>query len=225
MARHRLVAACRFGSSRRSSWRQCLRWCSGIPADAAGNHGVLDGKREAAESDARQAVSTAQQQLDAADLTGCGRRQDPGGSGDELRQPLERWTFETIILARGQTVTAGQADASSIPANLREQVDQGNALLITPTEVHYRDDRPPVAGLAAGSTLTLPGTERYQIYLIFPLTQEVDTLNVLRTAVLTTGAILVILLTFIAALVSRQVVTPVRRRSPRCRKPGLGQSR
>ena len=32
--------------------------------------GVLDGKREAAESDARQAVSTAQQQLDAADLTG-----------------------------------------------------------------------------------------------------------------------------------------------------------
>ena len=62
----------------------------------------------------------------------------------------------------------------------------------------------------AGSTLTLPGTERYQIYLIFPLTQEVDTLHVLRTAVLTTGAILVILLTFIAALVSRQVVTPVR---------------
>ena len=33
---------------------------------------------------------------------------------------------------------------------------------------------------------------------------------VLRNAVVTTGAILVILLTFIAALVSRQVVTPVR---------------
>ena len=109
--------------------------------------GVLDGKREAAESDARQAVSTAQQ-LDAADLTGVdvdkilvdlatsfANRSSAGGQ------------FETIILARGQTVTAGQADASSIPANLREQVDQGNALLITPTEVHYRDDRPPVAGL------------------------------------------------------------------------------
>ena len=65
-------------------------------------------------------------------------------------------------------------------------------------------------GLAAGSTLTLPGTGRYQIYLIFPLTQEVATLDVLRYAVVTTGAILVILLTFIAALVSRQVVTPVR---------------
>jgi two-component system sensor histidine kinase MtrB len=174
--------------------------------------GVLDGKRESAESDARQAITTAQQQLDAADLTGdvdadkilvdlatsFANRSSAGGQ------------FETIILARGQTVTAGQADVSSIPGGLREQVQHGSDLLITSTEVHYRDGRPSVAGLAAGSTLTLPGTDVYQIYLIFPLTQEVDTLNVLRTAVLTTGAILVILLTFIAALVSRQVVTPVR---------------
>ena len=82
--------------------------------------------------------------------------------------------------------------------------------MITPTEVVYRDGQPRVAGLAAGSTLTLPGTGRYQIYLIFPLTQEVATLKVLRYAVVTTGAILLIMLTFIAALVSRQVVTPVR---------------
>src|SRR5829696_262258 len=174
-------------------------------------NGVLDGKREAAESDARQAVSAAQKQLDAADLTG-------GADVDKMLVDLatsfanrsSAGQFETIILARGQTVTAGQADTASIPSRLREQVEQANALLITPTEVHYRDGRPSVAGLAAGSTLTLPGIDRYQIYLIFPLTQEVDTLHVLRTAVLTTGAILVILLTFIAALVSRQVVTPVR---------------
>jgi two-component system sensor histidine kinase MtrB len=174
--------------------------------------GVLEGKRESAENDARQAVTTAQQQLDAADLTGdvnadkilldlassFANRASAGGQ------------FETIILARGQTVTAGQADASSIPIGLREQVEQSNDLLITNTQVHYRDGRPDVPGFAAGSKLTLPGTDVYQIYLIFPLTQELDTLRVLRTAVLTTGAILVILLTFIAALVSRQVVTPVR---------------
>jgi two-component system, OmpR family, sensor histidine kinase MtrB len=70
--------------------------------------------------------------------------------------------------------------------------------------------RPSVPGLAAGATLTLQGTGGYQIYLLFPLTQELATLAVLRYAVVTTGAILVILLTFIAALVSRQVVTPVR---------------
>src|SRR5918993_3288042 len=175
--------------------------------------GVLDGKREAAESDARQAVSTAQQQLDAADLTG-------GVDVDKIVVDLATsfanrssagGQFETIILARGQTVTAGEAEASHNPAKPPDQVDQqGNALLIAPTEVHYRDGQPAVPGFAAGSKLTLPGTDVYQIYLIFPLTQELGTLNVLRTAVLTTGAILVLLLTLIAALVSRQVVTPVR---------------
>ena len=74
----------------------------------------------------------------------------------------------------------------------------------------YRDGRPSEPGLAAGSTLTLQGTGLYQIYLLFSLAQEQATLEVLRYAVATTGVILVILLTFIAALVSRQVVTPVR---------------
>jgi two-component system, OmpR family, sensor histidine kinase MtrB len=171
--------------------------------------GVLDGKQETAENEARQAVNTAQQQLNAADLTG-------DVNVDKLLLDLATGfanrpeQFEVIIVARGQTITAGNASADSIPPQLKKQVEQSNDLLMTPTWIEYRDMRPPVEGLAAGATLTLPGTGRYQIYLMFPLTQEVATLAVLRYAVVTTGAILVILLTFIAALVSRQVVTPVR---------------
>jgi two-component system, OmpR family, sensor histidine kinase MtrB len=172
--------------------------------------GVLDGKKETAKSDARQAVNTAQQQLNAADLTG-------DVNVDKLLLDLATGfadrageQFEVIIITPDQTITAGNAAASSIPAELRRQVELSNDLLMTSTEIDYRDMRPSVAGLAAGATLTLPGTGRYQIYLMFPLTQEVATLAVLRYAVVTTGAILVILLTFIAALVSRQVVTPVR---------------
>jgi two-component system, OmpR family, sensor histidine kinase MtrB len=172
--------------------------------------GVIDGKKETAKSDARQAVNTAQQQLNAADLTG-------NVNVDKLLLDLATGfagrageQFEAIIIAPDQTITAGNAAASSIPAELRRQVELSNDLLMTSTEIDYQDMRPSVAGLAAGATLTLPGTGRYQIYLMFPLTQEVATLAVLRYAVVTTGAILVILLTFIAALVSRQVVTPVR---------------
>jgi two-component system, OmpR family, sensor histidine kinase MtrB len=172
--------------------------------------GVIDGKKETAKSAARQAVNTAQQQLNAADLTGA-------VNVDKLLLDLAAGfanraggQFEVIIIAPDQTITAGNAAASSIPAELRRQVELSNDLLMTSTEIDYRDLRPSVAGLAAGATLTLPGTGRYQIYLMFPLTQEVATLAVLRYAVVTTGAILVILLTFIAALVSRQVVTPVR---------------
>jgi two-component system, OmpR family, sensor histidine kinase MtrB len=172
--------------------------------------GVIDGKKEAAKSAARQAVNTAQQQLNAADLTG-------NVNVDKLLLDLATGfanrageQFEVIIITPDQTIIAGNAAASSIPPELQRQVELGNDLLMTPTEVDYTDMRPSVAGLAAGATLTLPGTGRYQIYLMFPLAQEVATLAALRYAVVTTGAILVILLTLIAALVSRQVVTPVR---------------
>ena len=94
---------------------------------------------------------------------------------------------------------------------------------MTPTEVVYDDGRPSVAGLVAGSALTLPGTGRYAIFLVFPLTQEVNTLEVLRYAVVSTGAVLVLMLTFIAALVARQVVVPGPGRPAGRREPGLGQ--
>jgi two-component system sensor histidine kinase MtrB len=171
--------------------------------------GVIDGKKQTAKDEARQAVNTAQQQLNAADLTG-------DVNVDKLLLDLATGfvnraeQFEVIIIAGSQTITAGNASATSIPQALSKQVEQSTDLLITPIQINYRDMRPSVPGLAAGATLNLQGTDRYQIYLMFPLTQEVATLMVLRNAVVTTGAILVILLTFIAALVSRQVVTPVR---------------
>ena len=173
--------------------------------------GVVAGKTRSAKTEARLAVDEAQQQLDAADVTGdvdadkqlldlaSGFANRRGGSAQ----------YEVILQARGQTITAGTVLASSIPPNLAKQVEESNDLLITATTVQYSDGS-PVPGLAAGSTLILPGTGRYQIYLLFPLVQEVQTLGVLRYAVVSTGVILVILLTFIAALVSRQVVTPVR---------------
>jgi two-component system sensor histidine kinase MtrB len=171
--------------------------------------GVIDGKKETAKNEARQAVNTAQGQLYAADLTG-------EVNVDKLLLDLatgfasRAGQYEVIIIAHGQTITAGNAAVGSIPERFSQRVAQSNELLMTSTEIAYRDRRPPVPGLVAGATLTVLGTGRYQIYLLFPLTQEVATLVVLRYAVITTGAILVILLTFIAALVSRQVVTPVR---------------
>ena len=174
--------------------------------------GVMEGKKESVENEARQAVYSAKQQLNGADLTGD---VDPDKLLNDLAFGFANRSggsaqYEVIMFARGRTITAGRADASSIPPPLRTQIAGSNDILLTPTEVRYRDGQPPVAGLVAGSQLTLPGTGRYEIYFIFPLTQEVATLRVLRAAAGTTGAIVVILLTFIAALVSRQVVTPVR---------------
>ena len=121
---------------------------------------MIDGKKETAENEARQAVTTAQQQLNAVDLTG-------EVNVDKLLLDLATGfasraeQFEVIIIVpRGQTITAGNAAATSIPPALQREVEQSNDLLMTPTQVDYRDMRPSVAGLAAGATLTLPGTGR-----------------------------------------------------------------
>jgi two-component system sensor histidine kinase MtrB len=174
--------------------------------------GVLRGKQEVVRNQARQAVNEAQQTLNAADLTG------DDANADQLLVDLAisfvnrsggNEQFEVVLLTPGQSIS-GDVAVSSIPPALVTGVEQSNDLLITPTTVHYRNGQPPAPGLAAGATLTLPGSARNQMYLVFPLTQELATLKVVRNAVVTTGAILLILLTFIAALVSRQVVTPVR---------------
>lgn len=174
--------------------------------------GVMEAKRDSVSSESRQALDSAQQQLNSADLTG-----DPNPD-KKLTELALRFAnrsggsdqYDVIIVSGGQTITAGDVSAASIPANLRTQVATSNDLLMAPTEVLYRDGTLPVAGIAVGSALTLPGTGRYEIYFIFPLSQQVNTLAVLQTAVVTTGAILIVLLTLIAALVARQVVTPVR---------------
>jgi len=174
--------------------------------------GVMQGKEQVARDEARQAVNNAQQTLNSADLSGDDANVDQllvdlalsfvnRSGGDEQ--------FEVVLLTPGQSIT-GDVAVSSIPPALVQAVEQSNDLLMTPTTVHYRNGEPSEPGLAAGATLILPGSGHYQMYLVFPLTQEVATLQVVRNAVVTTGAILIVLLTFIAALVSRQVVTPVR---------------
>jgi two-component system sensor histidine kinase MtrB len=174
--------------------------------------GVVESKTEAAEGVARQVVNDAQQKLNAADQSS---KSEPDQGLIDLATQIANQgggsdQFEVIMRARGQTITAGGLTTASIPPELTRNVEQSNDLWITPTEIRYSDNRPGGPGLAAGSTLTLPGSDRYQVYLVFSLAQEVKTLEALRNAVISTGVILVILLTFIAALVSRQVVTPVR---------------
>jgi two-component system sensor histidine kinase MtrB len=180
------------------------------------SNGVMQGKKESVKNEAQQAVNNAQQQLNATVLTG-------DAAPDKLLLDLATGfanrsggarQFDVIIFAPRQTINAGNAAVTSIPDRLMRAVEQNAQeqrfdVLVTPTTVDYRNGQAATPGLAAGATLAL-GEGRYQIYLLFPLTQEVATLNVLQYAVVSTGAVLVILLTLIAALVSRQVVTPVR---------------
>ncbi|NUU20957.1 MAG: HAMP domain-containing histidine kinase, partial [Streptomycetaceae bacterium] len=61
-----------------------------------------------------------------------------------------------------------------------------------------------------GAELQDPAGNVYQLYYFFPFTPEEKTLGLVRGTLATAGVFLVLLLVAIAALVTRQVVTPVR---------------
>ena len=66
-------------------------------------------------------------------------------------------------------------------------------------------------GIAVGAPGTLPadgGT--YTLYFLFPLDEQQDTMALVTRALLTAGALLLVLVAGVTWLVTRQVVTPVR---------------
>lgn len=175
--------------------------------------GVLSGKRQAALAEASVALDTAQRQLRAADA-GTGSVNDllTQLAFDVANRGTVSGQYQVILQGPASDIRSGRVLPESVPQALRDEVTRNSGsgqLWITYTEVVYAD-RPGEPGLAVGAGLETPNLARYPIYLIFPLTAEQQTLEVLQRAALSTGALLILLLALIAALVSRQVVAPIR---------------
>jgi two-component system sensor histidine kinase MtrB len=118
------------------------------------------------------------------------------------------------VRSGGVSLTPGVL-AESVPLNLQSAVQnpRQTGTSWTFTRIQYRSDtsRQSVQGVAAGSRLVLPadgGT--YAVYYLFPLSEEQQTLSLVRRALLTSGVLLLLLVAALTWLVTRQVVTPVR---------------
>ncbi|MFT4011204.1 MAG: MtrAB system histidine kinase MtrB [Nocardioidaceae bacterium] len=126
--------------------------------------------------------------------------------------PLAR-DADNVGRAGGVSSTAG-VDATSVPDNLVRAVEDPHhtGTSWTYTRIDYvSSDRPSVPGVATGSTLVIPADgATYAVYNLFPLTEEQQTLSLVRRALLTSGALLLALVAGLTWLVTRQVVTPVR---------------
>ena len=73
-----------------------------------------------------------------------------------------------------------------------------------------RTPRTPQPALVIGKQVNDPNGDPYQLYYLFPLTQEEKSLSLVKGTLATAGLFVVVLLGAIAWLVVRQVVTPVR---------------
>ncbi|MEV0323489.1 MtrAB system histidine kinase MtrB [Streptomyces sp. NPDC050658] len=111
---------------------------------------------------------------------------------------------------RGPRASGGVDPIQSVPEELRESVDKGTRAYQSNTRIVFNDGREAQPGLVIGKRLNDLNGAPYQLYYLFPLTQEEESLGVVRTTLATAGLFVVVLLGAIAWLVVRQVVTPVR---------------
>jgi len=181
--------------------------------------GLLDAKERASVAEATRGSSQAQRQLDAAN-TGA-QTQSAGELVTNVIGQLQSGSsglYDVFLLSssgRGDTPerSTGAVAVTSIPPELRARVQKDHRQSWTYTEIEYLQNVDlPEPGLVVGSPLTLPsaGNPAYELYFVFPLTQEQNTLDLVRRTVFLVGTLLVLTLGGIAYVVTRQVVSPVR---------------
>jgi two-component system sensor histidine kinase MtrB len=172
-------------------------------------HGLLSDKRQAALGDVSSGLVYARGQLASATRTDpnsvdalvetiateLGRRGSPSG------------LFDVAVLpTNGSQYFSGKIVPFDIPDSLRQQV-RGGAEAETYATLSLDSGVDRV--LIIGAPLTAD-VGSYEVYYVFPLHNEEQTLALVRRVLLLGGAALVGLLAAVVWLVSRQVVTPVR---------------
>ena len=179
--------------------------------------GLLEAKERSAVGEASAGLGEAQRLLDAADTgpsTPSPARLVDGVVTSLATRAGSPATFEVLLLSslsdagapeRGTNLVA----VTSVPPDLREAVTSTQRQSWTFTQIRFLDGR-VVPGLAVGAPLTIPTVGPYELYYLFPLVQEQQTLDLVRGSILATGVVLVGLLGVVAYIVTRQVVVPVR---------------
>jgi two-component system sensor histidine kinase MtrB len=166
--------------------------------------GILRAKKQAAISQAKIGLASATSVL--ADV-------DAGVAGDVETAQLQ---IKSNLTASGNSAglfsiaiesASGQGD-TVIPADLRKLVQSGN-LALKYAPVRSTPNGPLVRGLVVGEPVGAH-TGLFELYYLFPLTNEQQTIALIQRTVLVSGLALVLLVLGIALLVTRQVVRPVR---------------
>ena len=180
--------------------------------------GLLESAERTAITEASAGLSDAQRLSSAADTGGS--TASPSSIVDTIVASLATRAgsppqYDVLLLAddaegsgapeRGTNLVSDE----SVPPALRDAVTTSGRQSWTYTEIRYLDGR-AVPGIVVGAPLSISSIGAYELYYLFPLTEQSSTLDLVRSAVVGTGILLVLLLGAIAVIVTRQVVAPVR---------------
>jgi two-component system, OmpR family, sensor histidine kinase MtrB len=184
--------------------------------------GLARGRADSAVAQAARSAADAQRQLDAVSPD-TGRRGQAALLGQLTAGIVGQGAAQGYDVLVGP-VSPGEApvvggrftpglDPASVPERLQQAVGDPTATGTSWTygRIGYTDGRPSVPGVMVGSQLVVPSDDTaYALYQLFPLTDQQETIGLVRGALLTGGALLLVLVAALSWLVTWQVVTPVR---------------
>ncbi|QNP72359.1 HAMP domain-containing histidine kinase [Streptomyces roseirectus] len=190
-------------------------------------NGLLDAKVRASQSQATGGFAVAKQQADAE----AADSDVPAATDDRSPQNVSPWlsalvsslssggqgAFDVVTLPTGGNergpgprASGGVSPTASVPEALRTRVDNSTSAAQSYTRIRYDSGKESQPALVIGKRLNDPNGDAYELYYLFPLTQEEKSLSLVKGTLATAGLFVVVLLGAIAWLVVRQVVTPVR---------------
>ncbi len=192
---------------------------------------LLDGRRAQALAEAAAGTAEAQRQFDAAAASVLADARDqalnvvtsPEGTG-----PSGEVTV--LLLSPPDAATPGFGDVfrgavkpSAVPAELREAVRRSPDQQSQQIGIATGDPDRLSPGLAVGQLVELPVAGTYELYFVFDLSPEQETLDAVQRVLLLGAGVLVLLVGAVAAVVARQVVEPVREAAAVAERFSAGQ--
>ncbi len=179
--------------------------------------GLVQDRVHAARAEAARGARDAQSLFTAIDHT------DAGGLNlavyDIVQQLASTEDQRDVILLRERTKGAPiVSDLSTGSVTKAIPDDLRKAVVSSPRQQHWRfvtlryeGGGKSAAGVAIGSVVQLPVGGPYELYFVFSLQRETATVDLVRRTFLLGGFVLVLLVGAVAYVVTRQVVSPVRR--------------
>nr|WP_308409445.1 MtrAB system histidine kinase MtrB [Streptomyces pinistramenti] len=200
-------------------------------------NGLLTAKAQAAQSQAVGGFGVAQKLADGAGA-GTTETDDAARTGNRGTQDSATWltslveqlasggqgVFSVVALSsdteepfgdasrgtRGPRASGDVDPERSVPRELRRKIETNPGTYREYTQIKRIGSDDGVPAIIIGKRLNDANSNQYQLYYLFPFTQEAESLKLVTGTLATAGVFVVALLGAIAWLVVRQVVTPVR---------------
>jgi len=182
--------------------------------------GLVNDRIQTARAEATSQASVAKSRFDSAGRTDAvslsqlaydvvGQLASPGA--DQSREVILTRAKNNTGPTSVPTVLSSDLGLPSVPAKLRDAIARDPGHQQVQIISISSSEGAPVSAVIVGSRVTLPVAGQYDIYFVFPLDREEQTLRVVERTFALGGIALVLLVGAVAFVVTRLVVDPVRR--------------